>query len=443
MDVVLPALAGLLCLLAGYRLGRASSRDEALRDVLTGLPNRALFTDRVERALMAARRDGSHPVVMLLDLDRFKEVNDTLGHHAGDELLRLIGPRIASVLRSSDTVARLGGDEFAVLLPDAPSSAAGVEVAEKILQALAAPFAVEGAELEVGASLGVAAYPTHGEDVETLVQRADVAMYGAKAGRTGSEVSAPDPLAVVGDLRRAMDEDELTVVYQPKVDLVTGDVEGVEALVRWRHPDRGLVLPGSFVGHAEHTGLIRPLTLHVLDEALRQVAAWRDGGLDLRVAVNVSARSLLDRSLADDIGRLLREHRVPAQALELELPERTIHADPDRAEPVLGALNRLGVGLLVDDFGTGVSSVSGLHRLPVEEIKIDRSLLGDAAVVRSTIALAKSLALRVTAEGIEDDRTRRRLAALGCDYGQGYLFSAPLGGDALMAWADAQDALAA
>jgi diguanylate cyclase (GGDEF)-like protein len=443
MDFVLPALVGVLCLVAGYRLGRASSREEALRDVLTGLPNRALFTDRVERALMAAKREGTHPVVMLLDLDRFKEVNDTLGHPAGDELLRLIGPRIASVLRSSDTVARLGGDEFGVLLPDAPSAGAGVEVAEKIMVALEAPFALDGVELEIGASLGIAVFPDHGEDVETLVQRADVAMYGAKAGRTGSEISAADPLSLIGDLRRAMDEDELSVVYQPKVGLVSGEVEGVEALVRWRHPDHGLVLPADFVRHAEHTGLIRPLTMLVLDQALGQVAAWRDAGLDLRVAVNISARSLLDRSLADDIASLLRAHRVPPRALELELTERTIHADPERAASVLGALGRLGIGLLVDDFGTGVSSVSDLHRLPVEEIKIDRSLLGDAAVVRSTIALAKSLDLRITAEGIEDEQTRRRLAALGVDYGQGYLFSAPLSGEALAAWADEQERLAA
>jgi diguanylate cyclase (GGDEF)-like protein len=450
MELVLAAVLGVLGLAAGYRAGRASTRQAALHDVLTGLPNRALFVDRVERALVTARRDATRPVVMLLDLDRFKEVNDALGHHHGDELLRQIGPRIAGVLRSSDTVARLGGDEFAVLLPTAVAPSAGLDVGEKIMEALQEPFHVEGVELEIGASLGIAAFPDHGEDVETLLQHADVAMYTAKGGRGGTpEVYARgtearhDPLELVGQLRRAMEENELAVVYQPKVRLRTGEVEGVEALVRWRHPDRGLVLPSSFVGHAEHTGLIRPLTMYVLDEALAQVAAWRDGGLDLRVAVNISARGLLDRDLALDVGRLLRERRVPPAALELEITEATLMSDPGRAGEVLEALDDLGVGLSVDDFGTGFSSLSSLHRLPVGEVKIDRSLLGDATIVRSTIDLARNLGLRVVAEGIEEDQVRRRLDALGCDLGQGYLFSPPLDGDALWAWADARTLAAA
>jgi diguanylate cyclase (GGDEF)-like protein len=449
MDLVLAAVIAVSCLAAGFRLGRASSRSEALHDVLTGLPNRALFSDRTERALMSARRDGGRPVVMLLDLDRFKEVNDALGHHHGDELLRQIGPRIASVLRRSDTVARLGGDEFAVLLPAATSAAGGAEVGEKIMAALEEPFHVEGVELEIGASLGLAAYPEHGEDVESLVQAADVAMYTAKGGRTGSELYAKatddrhDPLALVSELRRALDGGEIAVVYQPKVDLRTNAVEGVEALVRWRHPQRGLVLPSSFLGQAEHTGLMHPLTMHVLDEALAQLAAWRDRDLDLRVAVNVSARSLFDRDLAEDVARLLRAHRVPPAALELELTEGALMGDPDRAAEVLAGLHRVGVALSIDDFGTGWSSVRGLHHLPVEEIKIDRSLLGDATVIRSTIGLAKSLDLRVVAEGIEDSQTARRLAALGCDLGQGYHFSPPLDAPGLLAWADEHVALAA
>ena len=449
MDLVLVAVLAALCLVAGFRAGRASSRSEALHDVLTGLPNRALFTDRVDRALVAARRDGTTPVVMLLDLDRFKEVNDALGHHHGDELLRQIGPRITSVLRGSDTVARLGGDEFAVLLPSAVSALAGAEVGEKIIGALQEPFHVEGVELELDASLGIAAFPDHGEDVDTLVQAADVAMYAAKAGRTGSALYAKatddrrDRLALVSELRRAMDGGELAVVYQPKVHLHTGEVEGVEALVRWRHPERGLVLPSSFVGHAEHTGLMHPLTMHVLDEALAQVGTWRDLGLDLRVAVNVSARSVLDRGLAEEVARRLRAHRVPPRALELELTEGAIMADPDRAAEVLTALSRVGIGLSIDDFGTGWSSVRGLYHLPVEEIKIDRSLLHDTTVMRSTVGLAKSLDLRVVGEGIEDEQTRRRLAALGCDLGQGYLFSPPLGGEALARWAHAHVPIAA
>jgi diguanylate cyclase (GGDEF)-like protein len=442
---LLVALAA-ACLLAGFRAGRAASRREALHDVLTGLPNRALFTDRVERALAAARRDASRPVLMLLDLDRFKEVNDTLGHHHGDELLRQIGPRIGAVLRSSDTVARLGGDEFAVLLPDADAQGAA-EVGEKILEALHRTFSVSGVDLEIDASLGIAAYPQDGEDVETLVQAADVAMYADKSGRTGEAVAGRrgdgrDPLELMAGLRRAMDDGELSLVFQPKVHLAGGDVHGVEALVRWRHPERGLVLPSSFVAQAEHTGLMRPLTMHVIDQALAQARRWRDAGLDLRVAVNVSQRGLLDRGLAEEVDVLLERWDVPGATLELELTESTLMADPERAHKVLLALRSLGVRLAVDDFGTGWSSIDLLQSLPIEEIKIDRSFVagmaedrGDATVVRSTIDLAGNLGLRVTAEGVEHDQVRRRLAALGCDLGQGYLFSPPLDGEALGAWA--------
>ncbi|HEV3002718.1 MAG TPA: EAL domain-containing protein, partial [Solirubrobacteraceae bacterium] len=452
-------LPGLLLPLVGLHVaGRHAllSESRALHDVLTGLPNRALFQDRVDRALSVAQRDGSRPVVMLLDLDRFKEVNDTLGHHRGDELLRLVGPRIAGVLRSSDTVARLGGDEFAVLLPTAPDAAAGAEVGQKILQALERPFRVDGAELEVGASLGIACFPEHGEDVDTLMQRADRAMYAAKGTRSGHElfdvsVSGPDPLAVVGDLRRGMSDGELGVLYQPKVDLATGEVRGAEALVRWEHPLRGLVLPASFVGHAEHTGLIRPLTLHVLDTALAQVRDWRDAGLrEMTVAVNVSMRSLLDRSLIADVEQLLAKWDVPAEALQLELTESTIMADPQRAREILDALHAVGVGLSIDDFGTGYSSLGKLRQLPVDEIKIDRSFVvgmahdrSDATIVRSTIDLARNLGLRVVAEGVEHAHVRDELAALGCDLGQGYVFSRPLEGAALLAWAGARGLAAA
>ena len=424
---------------------------QALHDVLTGLPNRALFADRVDRALSVARREGSRPVVMMLDLDRFKEVNDTLGHHRGDELLRLVGPRIAGALRSSDTIARLGGDEFAVLLPTAPDPEAGAEVGQKILQALERPFRVGGAELELGASLGIACFPEHGEDVDTLIQRADVAMYVAKGTRSGHELydaggthdeQRPDPLAVVGDLRRGIREGELGVVYQPKIDLQTGALRGVEALVRWRHPVRGLVLPASFVGHAEHTGLIRPLTMRVLDEALGQAGDWRRAGLDLRVAVNLSVRSLLDRSLASDVEALLRKWDVPPGVLELELTESTIMADPQRALEILEELHGLGVGLSIDDFGTGYSSLGKLKQLPVDEIKIDRSFVvgmardrSDATIVRSTIDLGRNLGLRVVAEGVEDELVCKRLAAMGCELGQGYYFSRPLESDDLAAWA--------
>jgi len=431
---------------AGRRV--AASEHQALHDGLTGLPNRALFRDRVDRALSAAHREGGQPVVMLLDLDRFKEINDALGHHHGDAVLRQIGPRIAGVLRSSDTVARLGGDEFAVLLPAAPDAEAGAEVGEKILRALSEPFRVGGAELEIEASLGIAVFPEHGADVDSLIQRADGAMYAAKTTRAGHDVvgfardDRPDPLALAGDLRRALDDGELAVVYQPKVDLTTGRVHSVEALVRWEHPSRGLVLPASFVSHAEHTGLIRPLTMHVLEAALAQVGDWRRAGLDLRVAVNLSVRNLLDRGLPDDVARLLAKWDVPAAALELELTESTIMADPARARSIIEALHELGVGLSIDDFGTGWSSLGNLRQLPVDEIKIDRSFVtgmaddgDDATIVRSTIDLGRNLGLRVVAEGVEDERVSDQLTALGCDLGQGYHFSRPMAGDDVAAWA--------
>jgi diguanylate cyclase (GGDEF)-like protein len=447
------ALAVLLVpLLTLHRAGQRAvvTEHQALHDALTGLPNRALFTDRVERALQGARRDGGRVVLMLLDLDRFKEVNDTLGHHHGDALLRQVGPRLAGVLRSSDTVARLGGDEFAVLLPSAPGASAGAEVGDKLLQALRRPFGLGDVEVEVDASLGIAAFPDDGQDVETLVRHADAAMYAAKAGGGGGAErwsrerdGGRDPLAVAGDLRRAIERGELEVVYQPKVHLRTGAVGGVEALVRWRHPERGLVLPSSFVEQAEHTGLMRPLTLHVLEEALTQLRTWAAGGLRLRVAVNLSARGLLDRGLADDVAAVLERCGVRPAALELEVTEATIMADPSRAAEVLRDLAALGVGLSLDDFGTGWSSLGALERLPVDEIKIDRSFVvglgrgrgGGGAVVRSAIDLGRNLDLRVVAEGVEDEHARRRLAKLGCDLGQGYHFSPPIDGPSLAEWA--------
>jgi diguanylate cyclase (GGDEF)-like protein len=456
-----PALLPLLVLpLAALHVsGRAAVRSQhlALHDVLTGLPNRALFQDRVDRALAAARRDATRPVVMLLDLNRFKEVNDRLGHHHGDDLLRQVGPRIASVLRTSDTVARLGGDEFAVLLPKAPDTAAGADVAEKIREALTQPFRVSGMELEVGASIGLACFPEHGEDVETLVRRADAAMYVAKQARSGPELyesgrdeQGADQVELVGELRRAMDEGELHLVFHPKVDLRTGECRGAEALVRWRHPERGVVLPASFVAHAELTGLMRPMTLHVLEVALAQVAEWHRAGLDLTVAVNLSVRSLLDRALPEDIAALLAKWDVSPGALELEFAESSVMADPERTRTVLRELDEVGVALSIDDFGTGFSSLGFLHDLPISEIKIDRSFVlglahdqSDASIVRSTIDVGRNLGLRVVAEGIETEDVRAQLMEMGCHVGQGYLFSRPLDGDALARWATDRRALVA
>jgi diguanylate cyclase (GGDEF)-like protein len=424
------------------------SEHHATHDRLTGLPNRALFRDRVEQAILAAERDGRTVGVMLMDLDRFKEINDTLGHHHGDLLLQKIGPRLREVLRESDSVARLGGDEFAVVLRNVASRDALVRVAENMLEALSRPVVLDGVTLDIAASIGIVRAPEHGTDVDTLIKRADVAMYRAKEAHSGFEIYASEfdghsheRLALVGELRRSVERNELVLHYQPVVELSTGHVSGVEALVRWQHPERGLLGPGQFIPVAEHTGLIRPITMYVLSAALRQVNEWREGGLDLSVAVNVSARTLLDRQLPSDISRLLAETRVDASRLELEITESIIISDPFRAMAILRELSAMGVRLAIDDFGTGYSSLAYLKRLPVGKIKLDRSFVSDmsasphdAVIVKSTIDLGRSLGLKIVAEGVEDRDTLHDLAELGCDLVQGYLFSRPLPADDAHHW---------
>jgi diguanylate cyclase (GGDEF)-like protein len=438
-----------LLMLVAYRAGRRSAAvgHHTQHDDLTGLPNRALFRDRVRQALAAAARDGTHVAVMLMDLDRFKEINDTLGHHHGDVLLRQVGPRLTSVLRAGDTVARLGGDEFGVLLPSLPDAHAADGVAAGLLEALKPPFSVHGLKLDVSASIGIACSPAHGQGIDALMRRADIAMYLAKAAQSGYETYSPaeddyspDRLAMLGDLRRAIEDGELTTAYMPKVDLQTGAVVGMEALVRWLHPQRGLIMPGAFVPYAEHTGLIKPMTMHVLDGALRECDRWRRAGLEIRVAVNLSVRSLLDRQLPDDVAGLLARWDVPPKLLELEITESTIMADPRRSREVLYRLSEMGIGLSVDDFGTGYSSLGYLKRLPVDELKVDRSFVAamatdpqDRMIVESTIALARNLGLRIVAEGVETEEVRDELARLGCHLGQGYLFGPPIDGDAVLA----------
>ncbi|MDQ1711138.1 MAG: hypothetical protein QOE45_588 [Frankiaceae bacterium] len=454
---LLPLL--LLPLFAVYRNASASLQreHEALHDTLTGLPNRRLLLRQAGDAIEEADRCGYQVGLFLLDLDRFKDVNNTLGHNVGDELLRHVGERLGSVLRPEDTVARLGGDEFGVLLPVIRDQAAAEEVAERIRTALTQPFALQEVALDLEASIGIALYPAHANDVDLLMQRADVAMYHAKEARSGIEAydSACDPhstqrLSLFGQLRRAIEDDELVLHYQPKVDLGTGRVSGVEALVRWQHPERGLLPPDTFVPLAEQTGLMKSLTSNVLEQALRQTAAWSESGLSIRMAVNVSARDLHDDTFCDRVSDALSRTGVAASMLELELTERVVMADPQRAMENLTALARLGVRLSLDDFGTGYSSLAYLRRLPVTEIKIDKSFVlrmdvddEDATIVRSTIDLAHGLGLRVIAEGVETAETWQRLSDLGCDAAQGYFLSRPKPAEVVTDWLTARDNVAA
>ena len=425
----------------------AASRHQALHDALTALPNRILFHDRLEQALRHAEREREPLAVLMIDLDRFKEVNDTMGHANGDLLLRLVGPRLRAVLRARDTIARMGGDEFAVLLPGT-DIAGSLHVAASLHDSLEEPFELKGVTVQTEASVGVAHYPEHGADAEVLLQRADVAMYLAKRERSGHALYAPerdpyDPnrLALVGELRRAISDDELVLHYQPKIDLRTNQVSGVEALVRWAHPVRGLLAPAEFVPLAEHTSLMRPLTLWVLEKAISQCRAWREDGLEMRVAVNLAVPSLLDAQLAPDVARLLAKHEVPPGLLELEITESSIMTDPQRSIAKLEELSAMGVRLAIDDFGTGYSSLSYLKSLPVDELKIDKSFVmnmeasaDDRVIVRSTIDLARNLGLAVVAEGIETHAALVRLRTLGCGEGQGFLMSRPIPAEAFVDW---------
>ena len=431
-----------LPIFAVHRGGREAIAKEhqALHDALTGLPNRELFRDRIDQAIRTGRRDSGSAVVMLMDLDHFKEINDTLGHHMGDLLLQEVSRRLRATLRDSDTVARLGGDEFGVLLPSVAGEADATTVAENILLHLREPFVLEGMRLEIDASIGLALHPAHGEDNETLQQRADIAMYSAKQSGRGFAIFEPEldrhsprRLALAGGMRHAITEGQIQLYYQPKAELHTGRIIGAEALARWDHPEFGIVGPSEFVPIAEQTGVITPLTSWVLDAAIGQVRAWKDAGLELSIAVNLSARSFLDTQLAVEIPRLLAKHGVEAQLLELEITESMLMTDPARAEATLARLSQIGLTLSVDDFGTGYSSLANLKRLPVDTIKIDKSFVmemaldaSDAAIVRSTIDLAHNLGLTVVAEGVESEDAWRHLESLGCDFAQGYYLSRPL-----------------
>ncbi|MDP9406206.1 MAG: EAL domain-containing protein [Actinomycetota bacterium] len=439
-----------LPVVAVYRSATASLEKDhiALHDVLTDLPNRRLFLERLTLALREAKQPGEQVAVLLIDLDRFKEVNDTLGHHMGDLLLQAIGPQLQVGIADDATVARLGGDEFALCLPDVDGADEAVRVAKGIVQRLTTPFHIGGFTLDIGASVGIALYPDHGEDVSTVMQRADVAMYVAKEAHGGFEVYSAerDPhrrqrITSAGDLRRGIETGQLAIHYQPKADMRTGLVGGVEALVRWQHPDYGLVGPDEFIPLAERAGLIGQLTTYVLDAALCQCRRWFDEGLDLRMAVNLSVQSLYDHEFPGHVADLLRHWNVSPRLLVLEITESTVMADPRRAQRVLAELSAMGVTLAIDDFGTGYSSLAYLKQLPVTELKIDKSfVLGmatdsdDAIIVHSTIDLAQKFGLQVVAEGVESMRVWQLLARLGCDHAQGYYVSRPLAAPQLTPW---------
>ena len=419
----------------------------ALHDALTGLPNRALLRDRIGQVVLAAERSGEQAALLLLDLDRFKDVNDALGHGAGDALLVEVGHRLRAVLRPDDTVARLGGDEFAVLLPGARRGAAEV-TAVQIARVLAAPIVVDTQSVVVAASIGVALYPVHGADAATLMRRADVAMYQAKRSGRSHAVYAPEQdahtrerLALIDALRCAIDDGGLVLHYQPMVEIATGQVHRVEALVRWPRSETGVLLPDAFIPLAEQSGLIGPLTRWVLREALAQCCAWRDARLAVGVNINFSMLNLGDSGLSALTAQLLHDDALPASALRIELTESAIITDVARTEQMLRALSEMGVRIAIDDYGTGYSSLAYLKRLPVDELKIDKSFVRgmvsdrvDDTIVASTIGLGHSLGLRVVAEGVEDQATLERLGALGCDAVQGYYVSRPLPPDDLERW---------
>jgi diguanylate cyclase (GGDEF)-like protein len=440
-------------LLDRLRNEAAAKEYQALHDALTGLSNRTMFTERLEASL-ALQSGDSVVAVMLMDLDSFKEVNDTLGHDIGDALLQQIAGGLAQAVGVRGLVARLGGDEFAMVIPVGEGRSEVGAISREILAAAQRPVAIQGLVLEVRASLGVAIGPDQGGDTATLLRMADVAMYQAKANKSGVEIYDPNRdmyttrrLLLVSDLHRALQTSSLELHYQPKAELASGRVTGVEALLRWTHSVYGVIPPDEFIPVAEHSGLIRPLTLWVLETALRQLAAWHRAGLHLTMAFNVSARSVVDTELVEDIDRLLSTTMMSPSDLTLELTESSLPASRSRSESVLTGLAGLGVRLAIDDFGTGYSSLSRLKRLPVHEVKVDKSFVmnmvanhDDHAIVRSTIDLAHNLGLTVVAEGVEDEATWHRLNQLGCDTAQGYYVAQPLPAPVLEAWLEERQA---
>jgi diguanylate cyclase (GGDEF)-like protein len=428
------------------RLAVAMGR-QASHDALTGLANRELFRERAVKALEDSQRADQPLAIMMIDLDHFKEINDTLGHQVGDELICEVAHRLEEARPAGATVARLGGDEFAVLLPDIPDLSVAEDVATYLLSVLGKSFSVGGVRLVVQASLGIALAPDHGDDVHTLMRRSDIALYEAKRERArfcaytseDEDTHTPQRLTILTDLRSAVEEDQLFLVYQPKIDIMSGEVAGVEALVRWNHPTRGIQYPDTFIPLAENTGLIAPITWFVVERSLRQVRTWQESGIDLSVAVNLSVRHLTDMSLPDRIAVALERWGVAPSKLVIEVTENSIMTDPKRATVVLQQLRRIGVEIAIDDYGTGHASLNYLKRFDIDELKVDKSFImnldpdsSDAIIVASTIELGHNLGLRIVAEGVEDAPTLEWLGGLGCDIAQGFHIGRPMAPEAIV-----------
>ncbi len=422
-------------------------KHQALHDALTGLPNRSLLHERIDQALFYPVNAKNKLALVLIDLDQFKEINDSFGHLTGDNVLMEVSGRLRSIVRQQDIVTRLGGDEFAVLLPTADEEAA-VRISRKMFNALLEPMVIDKYSLRIGASLGIVIYPEHGDSFESLLGNADVAMYAAKHSGGGIKVfnrelsqDAFKNLTIASDLREAIEQNQFFTVFQPKQDIKTGQVNSAEALVRWNHPEKGLISPADFIPIAEKTGIISGITKRVVEDVIHKLGVWREKGFNFSVSINLSALDLENKELSEYIVELLDKNNLPPEYIELEITESAIITDPLKALESLDKLHKTGIKIALDDFGTGYSSLVQLRRLPISIIKIDRSFVfsmtksdSDRAIVRATISMAHDLGLKVVAEGPEDKETIDALKLLECDMAQGYYISRPLEEDKFIEW---------
>lgn len=423
-------------------------RRQAMFDPLTSLPNRAMLIDALEKALDVARGGKSVVALLLLDLDHFKDINDTFGHQYGDVLLRNVGDRLRSQVGSTDIVARLGGDEFAIVMTSASDAGKVASAARRILNSFQQPFSLDAVTIETDGSIGIAMYPQHGTDARTLMRHADVAMYAAKEANSGyafhtqeNAARTPEELALLAEIRGAIERDEFELYYQPKLHLRSGLMTRAEALIRWNHPKRGLLAPGAFIPMAERTGLIKPLTDWVINRVLQQLSEWHETGAPVHVAINVPAKSLREQTLPGRIQSLLDKWHIDPRFLKLEITETGVVSDPAHALAIMSMLQSMGLRLSLDDFGTGYSSLTHLQQLPVDEIKIDKSFVmtmldseADSTIVRTIIDLGRNLGKQVCAEGVETEEVWRKLGEMECDLAQGYWISKPVPAAQLIQW---------